>query len=304
MKNNLIKKIIKKQCKDVRKYELFNNSVIFTDSNGNKFVAKKNKNNKIIDIYEYLNSRGFNYLPKLTYYDDEGYIYEYEENINTPSEQKINDLIKMDALLHNKTVYYKDISLDEVKEIYENLNFKIDNTYNYYSDLMTSIESNLFMPPSMYLLARNCSSIFSSLNFCKQSLNKWYEIVSNKNKKREVLLHNNLDIDHLIRNNENILISWDKTVFDIPIYDFIKLYKQNYDKYDFSELYSEYIKNFPLLEEEKLLMFIILFIPEKIVFSKSELLSTISVNKLFNYLYNADKLFMENEAKNTKEQYH
>lgn len=301
MKSNIFKELINKHCKNVRKYELFNNSIIFTDCENKKFVVKKNNGNNIIKMYDYLNSRGFNYLPKLSYYDSLGYIYEYEEDVKSPNEQRISDLVKMDALLHNKTVYYKDISLDEVKEIYEELDSKIKNTYNYYNDLMTSIESNIFMSPSMYLFARNCSVIFSCLNFCKQSLNKWYELTSNKNKKREVLLHNNLDINHLIRGNENVLISWDKAIFDVPIYDFINLYKKNYDKYDFTELYKEYQKNFPLLEDEKILMFINLFLPEKITISNNELICTMEVNKLFNYLYTTDKLFMENEAEYTKE---
>ena len=49
-------------------------------------------------------------------------------------------------------------------------------------------------------------------------------------------------------------------------------------------------------------MFIILFLPPKIVFMKDELKSTIKIAKLCNYLVTTDKLFMENEAKYSKEQ--
>ena len=126
--------------------------------------------------------------------------------------------------------------------------------------------------------------------------------MSTKSKKRVVLLHNNLDPKHLIKGTDNILISWDKSVRDLPIYDFIKVYKKNYDKYDFNELYKEYTSKFPLLEEEKKLMYVILFIPEKITFLKNELKSTMNVGKLCNYLYTTDNLFMENDAKNTKVQ--
>lgn len=304
MNNDIIKNVIKKQCPTVKKYEFLKNAIIYTDANDKKFVAKENTKNNIINIYNYLNSRGFGYLPRLIYYNNDGYVYEYVDDILTPKEQIISDVIKMDALLHNKTVYYKDVSLNEIKEIYENLRSKIDNVFNYYDDLVTMIEAKTYASPSEYMLIRNCSTIFSCLNFCIYELDNWYKITSNKNKKREVLLHNNLDPSHLIRNDDSVLISWDYATRDLPIYDFIKLYKKNYNKYDFSELYKEYIKRFPLLEEEKLLMFVILFIPWKIKFNQNELKMTIEVGKLCNYLFITDKLFMENEAKNSKEQNH
>lgn len=299
MNNNISRNIIKKHCRNVKKIELHSNSVIYTGDLEKKYVAKKNNNN-ILDIYNYLNSRGFGYLPKLTYCNEIGYVYEYEENIDTPNEQRISDLVKLDALLHNKTVYYKDISLDETKEVYEKLSNKIKDIFNYYDDVMSLIESKVYMSPSEYMLARNCSSIFSCLSFCQNNLDEWYDIVSKKNKKREVLLHNNLDLKHLIRSQDNILINWNKATRDLPIYDFIKLYKNNYDKYDFIELYKEYTKSFPFLEEESKLMYIILFIPEKISFETSEFESTLEVGRLCNYLIMTDKLFMENEAKDGK----
>ena len=304
MSSELIRGVIKQKHPNVKKYEICKNAVIFTDKDGKKYVAKKNGTANIINTYNYLNSRGFGYLPRLSYYSDEGYIYEYEEDGITPREQKISDIIKVDALLHNKTVYYKNISIDEIKQIYERLSSKIEDVFNYYDDLITSIDSKIFPSPSEYMLSRNCSSIFSCLNFCKKELESWYELMNEKTKIREVFLHNNLDFEHLIRNNDNILISWNNAKRDMPIYDFIKLYKNNYSKYDFNHLYKEYINIFPLLPEEKKLLFIILFIPWKISFPKNELASTIEVGKLCNYLFITDKLFMENEAKYTKEQDH
>ena len=51
-------------------------------------------------------------------------------------------------------------------------------------------------------------------------------------------------------------------------------------------------------------MFTILFIPRKIFFDKSELKTTIDVANLCNYLVSTDKLFMENETKNSEKQNH
>lgn len=301
MNNNLIRKVIRRNCPIVKKYEMSKNAIIFTDNEGKKFVAKKNNNENIINTYKYLNSRGFDYLPKIAYYDNDGYIYEYEENMDMPLEQKISDLIKITALLHNKTCYYKNICIDEVKELYENLNDKINDIFSYYDNLINIIDSKIYSSPSEYMLSRNCSSIFSCLNFCKSELDAWYDIIKEKKKIREVFLHNNLEYDHIIRNNESILISWDNAKSDIPIYDFIKLYKNNYNKYDFNTLYKEYISRFPLLEEEKKLLFILLFIPDKIEFIDNELTNTINVSELCNYLFITDKLFMENKTKYSEE---
>lgn len=303
MNNDDLKRTIKKVCPFVKRYEIYKNAIIYKDENDLKHVVKKNEND-ILDIYNYLNSRGFGYLPRLEYCDRNTYVYEYTPDTVTPEEQRISDLVKIDALLHNKTVYYKDVSLDEIKEIYERLGEKIDNTFNYYDDLITMIESKVYMSPSEYMLARNCSSIFSCLNFCKEELDDWYSIMQNKSKKRVVLLHNNLDPNHLIRKDDNVLIGWNKATRGLPIYDFINLYKEKYDKYDFNELYREYLKRFPLTHDERKLMFIILFLPPKIELMESELTSTTNVARLCNYLVTTDKLFMENEAKNTKEQDH
>ena len=182
MNNDIIKNVIKKHCPTVKKYEFLKNAIIYTDANDKKFVAKENAKNNIINIYNYLNSRGFGYLPRLIYYNNDGYVYEYVDDILTPKEQIISDVIKMDALLHNKTVYYKDVSLNEIKEIYENLRSKIDNVFNYYDDLVTMIEAKTYASPSEYMLIRNCSTIFSCLNFCIYELDNWYKITSNKNK--------------------------------------------------------------------------------------------------------------------------
>ena len=110
MNNCLIREVIKKSNCKIKKCKILNNAIIYEDCNGNKFVAKQNKENNVIDTYNYLNSRGFNYLPKIIYKDDNGYIYRYEENLDIPGDEKISDIVKMISLLHNKTAYYIDNS--------------------------------------------------------------------------------------------------------------------------------------------------------------------------------------------------
>lgn len=300
MNRVILKKIINKYNSNCKKYEFNNNSIIFTDNLGNKFIAKKNIND-IKNVYEYLSSRSFEYKPEIIISDNEGYICKYEKEIEVPIEQRIDDIIKIISLLHNKTSFYIDSSKDEYKELYENIIEKINNNFNYYEDLINIIENKIYMSPSEYLLIRNCSTIFSCLNYCKEEISKWYEEVKETTKKRVVLLHNNLDISHIVENENKSLVSWDKSKFDIPIYDFINLYKKYYEKYDFFHLYTEYNKKFKLLHQEKLLLNVLLFLPERIEWESNEIKNTLKVAELCNYLHHTNRSFMEYEKINTNE---
>lgn len=80
------------------------------------------------------------------------------------------DLIKLVSLLHNKTTHYKEVDFADYKTIYETLSNNIEYLYSYYNDIITLIETKVYMSPSEYLLARNISKIFGSLNFSKQEL--------------------------------------------------------------------------------------------------------------------------------------
>lgn len=96
------------------------NTTILNTTSGT-FAIKK-RNNDIRNLYNYLLSRNFDYFPKLI--DDtrdELNVYEYVESISMPNDQKANDLIKLIALLHNKTSYNKEVSSDTYKKIYEKI---------------------------------------------------------------------------------------------------------------------------------------------------------------------------------------
>ena len=296
--NNLINDVIKEYKKDINKVEIHKNAIIFNADN--KYVAKKSSND-IIKNYEYLQTRDFNYIPKIVFNNNFGYIYEYQEDTYEPDNQKLSDLIKMTALLHNKTTYDKDLSLDDIKIIYEDIKNKIENTYNYYNDLIDSIELSRFYSPSSYILIRNCSTLFNTLSFCTNKLEEWYQMMNELKKVRYAFINNNLDINHVIKNSNTYLISWNKSKFDYPIKDLIILYKKYYNKIDFSNLFKDYEKIFKLTKEEKILLYIYLFIPDKIYLNKDELTNTINISNLFNYLYKTDRLFMKNEATNKKD---
>lgn len=270
------------------------NNVKIVDTLDGSFVLKKTKDHlNLLNTYKYLKSRSFDYFPNIILEDNNYLMYEYIEDINEPYEQKITDLINLVAMLHSKTTFYKEVDIDNFKEIYENVNNQIDYLYNYYTDIINIIETSVFMSPCEYLIARNINMIYSSLNYAKDYILKWYEIVSDKRKMRVVNVHNNLSLDHYLKNDRPYLISWEKSNKDIPIYDLFSLYKNHYLDFEFSELFYNYEAKYPLLKEERLLLFSLLAIPNKLEFNDNEFNLCKKARGLFDYLYKTLKLINE-----------
>lgn len=242
--------------------------VYIIESHDSKFVIKETNKKNL--LYEYLNSRSFNYYPNIIKEDQDYTIMEYQEDIEIPKEQKLHDLIDLVSLLHNKTTFYKEVSEDEFKQIYEDIKGNIEYLLDYYNLICDDIETHVYMRPSEYLLIRNITKIYECLNFCNIWIEKWYQLIKDNKKQRYVFLHNNLDLTHFIENENNYLISWDKSKIGLPIFDLYKVYKRHYFDFEFSELLEDYESNYPLKEEERLLFFILILLPEKLILEGNE----------------------------------
>lgn len=271
-------------------YKKLGNAILVNTKEDKLIIKKKTSNN---NIYEYLNSRSFRYYPRIIDENNNYRVTEYVEEIDYPEDQKIIDMINLVSLLHNKTTFYKELDEDDYKKIYEDIQGNIEYLNSYYIDIITIIESKVYMSPSEYLLARNISKLFASLNYCKNELDKWLEIIESKKKQRFVVLHNNLNLEHYIRNDNSYLISWDKSKIDIPIFDLYKLYKKYALLFDFETILKEYEKNYPLLKEEILLLFILISLPDKIEFINNEYENTKIVSKKIDMIYKTEKLIEE-----------
>ena len=289
------RKILEDNDLKVNKYTI-NGKAVIVDTSKGLFVLKNTKGN---DKYKYLLSRGFDYFPKILAIDNDNTIYEYLENIDYDDSQKAFDIMHLISLLHSKTAYYKEIDYDEYKIIYENLKSKIDYIYNYYLDIINVTESKLYPSPSEYLIERNISKIFSCIFYCTNELNHWYDLIKDKKRKRVVTLHNNLKLDNLLKNKNMYLISWDKSKIDMPIYDLINFYNRYALDFDFKSLFNEYERIFPLLEEEKILLNILISIPEKINFNLNEYDMVKSIRKMIDKIYKTEKLLTSKEEKTT-----
>ncbi len=253
------------------------------------FVLKKDK--KALDsTYNYLLSRSFDYFPKKIKKNHDYSIYEYIEDIDEPVEQRILDIITLLTMLHSKTTFYKEIDIDNYKYLYETINDKLTYLFNYYNDIISIIEKNIYMSPSGYIIARNINKIYESINFCKNELESWYELIKDKRKVRVVYIHNNMSLDHYLKNDKPYFISWDKSKIDMPIYDLLILYKKYYLDFDFYELFNYYESRYPLTNEERKILFVLMALPDKLELEEDEYKNSIKCSKFFDYIYKTEEL--------------
>lgn len=285
-----LKEILKKNNIRANSYLKKGKSIIVSDSN-QKFVVKPKHNRN--EIFNYLNTRNFRYYPKIYDIDEDYEVVEYIDDTSIPKEQKMNDLVYLTSLLHSKTTYYKEVDEADYKTLYEDLLNNCEYLSEYYTDLITIIESRIYMSPSEYLLALNITLIFDSINYCKEKINTWYGMVKDKektNKMRVSVIHNNLSLDHYLKNDNDYLISWDKSKIDIPIFDLYKLYLANINDFDFLNILQLYEKEYPLKDEELLLFYILVSMPLKIEFNDTEYNMCIKIQKEIDKLIKTNDL--------------
>ena len=284
-----ISELLKK--KDIRalSYKKDGN-VVIADTNIGKVVIKKNKNKDY--IYNYLNTRNFNYYPEIL--EKDNYIVsKYVEDINIPKEQKILDLIDLISLMHSKTTHYKNLSEDEYKKIYEDLHNNFEYLHEYYTDIISLIDEKIFMSPSEYLLARNISAIFKSIEIGRRYVENWLKEIDGKTKMRLSVVHNNLDLSHYIRNSYDYLVSWDKSKIDIPVFDLYNLYNNHFLDFDFFEILKRYEQTYPLKKYEIELFFILITMPSKIEFNDTEFNMCTKISNEIDKLYKSNLLIEE-----------
>lgn len=266
-----------------------NNAFIYDTENGTYVLKDKIKIN-YQDLYNYLYSRGFTYVPNLIEFQNNFVILEYQNDIVVDKYLKSTDLIKIIGLLHNKTSYYKEITSDTYKEIYNNLKDKINYIANYYNNLFDNFILEEYIIPSHYLFLRNYTLIANATNYCKAKLDEWYSEVESKNKMRVCLVHNNLKLEHLLKNTDEYLISWDNYTIDSPVLDLYNFYTNEWINISFENLldiYDEYVK---LESAELLLLYIVISIPYVVKFNETELKNCANVRRLINYLNKSDKV--------------
>ena len=268
------------------RYTIKGKSTILETTCGDFIIKPKNKD--INELYTYLTNRGFMNYPKIIDSSrDEVNVFEYVEDIKLPKEQKCDDLIEIIASLHNKTSYFKEVSEDKFKSIYEDIKSNINYLSNYYNTLYEIGFNEVYESPSNYIFMRNYFKINAALEYANNELDNWYSLVTSETKIRVCLIHNNLELNHLLNNK---LISWDNYMIDTPVIDIVKLYKKEWKNIDFSEILERYMYKFPLLEYEKKLLFILISLPPQIKKSDNEFEKCKVVSEVMDYVFKTEEL--------------
>ena len=268
------------------RYTIKGKSTILETTCGDFIIKPKNKD--INELYTYLTNRGFMNYPKIIDSSrDEVNVFEYVEDIKLPKEQKCDDLIEIIASLHNKTSYFKEVSEDKFKSIYEDIKSNINYLSNYYNTLYEIGFNEVYESPSNYIFMRNYFKINAALEYANNELDNWYSLVTSETKIRVCLIHNNLELNHLLNNK---LISWDNYMIDTPVIDIVKLYKKEWKNIDFSEILERYMYKFPLLEYEKKLLFILISMPPEIKKSDNEFEKCKVVSEVMDYVFKTEEL--------------
>lgn len=286
--NNGLRSEISKYNLPINKFTIKSNAKIID----NKIVIKNKRNKDIDNTYNYLKSRAFDYFPYLLEKSDEYEIYPFIEDIYEPREQKAMDMIHLLSLLHSKTTFYREVDIDKKKKIYEDIIDEIEYLTNYYTNLISLVEKEIYMAPSSYLIARNINIIFSSINYAKNNIDKWYEMIQNNKNERVVYIHNNINLEHYLKSDKPYLISWNKSKIDSPIYDLLSFYKNHYLEFDFDDLFNYYESYYPLKEDERILLFTYMAIPPTTGNDDSEYEMCIKINKNIEYLYKTSNLIL------------
>lgn len=264
---------------------------ILLDTMEGKYVLKTNSKIDYSTLYKYLKSRSFNYFPSLYDIRDNNVIFEYQEDVFFDNNQKALDLVKVVALLHNKTCYFKDVSSDLFLNLYNDLRNNtlfLENEFNNYFDKFI-FEENII--PSHTLFLYNYSSFYGAIKCLKDILEKWYLEVKDLSKMRVCVNHNNLCLEHFIKNESEYLISWDNYIIDTPVLDFANFYKTEWERLEFSQLYNAYNEIFHLLDNEKMLLCIIMLDIDSDMFSSDEMDNCVLVRKKIEYLNKTYELF-------------
>lgn len=264
---------------------------------------KKISNSK---IYDYLENKKFdNFVAPIKITSEYEY-FPYIEEISIPKEDKAIELMNLISMLHVKTTMYQETNINNIKQVYENTIKEIEELREYYYTLQDVLEYKEYHLPAEQLLLYNISSFYKAINYAEHKIGLWYKEKEKTKNERVVLIHNNPSLEHILYNKDSlVLISWSKSKKDYPVYDFLRLYKQEFKNLEMISLFNIYKSKFQFNNTEKLLFESLISIPPKVILNKTNLINTINVRYAVDYVINTNTFLLEydkeNEQRNNSE---
>lgn len=275
-------------------------NITIVDNSSGKYVIKK-ENKDLFSLFSYLENRSYIGVPKLIKKINNENVFEYVEDRTIPLGQKVSDLAISVGLLHSKTVYFKNVSIDNYKEIKENIESNNENIHLYYESLFLKFLKEEHLSPDKYLFLVNYTSILNIYKYINEYIDSWYNLVIDKDKIRVCVNHNNLELDHFINNDKNILVSWDKYLIDTPVVDLTILFKNECLNIDYTVFLNKYLDIFNLTDDELLLFKLLICVIPKVNFDDTIFKNTQKVKELFMYINEVNKLIWPNNFKEKEE---
>lgn len=273
-----------------------NAQIIETEEN-RKYVAKKNLKKKK-HLYDYLTSRGFYNFPK-SFTDplEEIELTEYIDETEVDIAQRLEDMIYLLSILHGKTTFYKEVDLDKIKKIYEDMSDEYAYLFSYYQGIHSMIEEEVYMSPAHYYFILNSSFAYRVLEEGRRHLEIWYNLMRERKTLRFCLNHKNLDVSHLLEGKEPYLISWNYSDFGFPEDDLVHFFQKNYFYLELEMVLSLYEGKCKLMDYEYYLLMAQICKLKRLDFNTSE---SIQMNQVVEWNQYVDKIYRYLLKQNSK----
>lgn len=263
-----------------------------------KYLYRK-KGIKLDELFHYFESISFfNYLMPLNSLDDDFVLYHYPNEVSLDEEEKGRRMLFVLLSLEKKSIIQRELSIDEKKELYENICNDIEETVTYYLDLEKKILEFDFPPISYYVLLNNISQFYRLLDYSRYQLNRWYS--SESNLYRESFLVGDVSINSFVFSDDTYLYGIDQWKRGCLLLDFLSFFKNNSSLPNIWELFHSFQEELSLTKEELSLFYSLISIPEKIEFSHHSFIDTMILHDYIQRLDSIEMFLSKENEKNEK----
>ena len=277
------------------KIEKFDSYVVLYGEDGNYLIKEKDSSKK--ELFEFLESIHYPYyLPLISSYQDSYELYPYYDDNTSFLPTKGKELLAAFSLLHMESMYVEDVSEDEIREIYEEIQNKITSVFEYYSKLQDFMEEFSFPRIDYYFLIQNVSMFYQILQKAREYLDLWFSSCDGKIRKAYVL-HNPFLSNFRIC-DQSYFIDYHFCQKDILIYDFVEFYKKEYYHFDMKSFFEWYQVKLSLSESEIYLMNALICIPAIVSFKDKVYANTVSIQKELEYIHDTFQFLSEENKEN------